>query len=722
VRKTVIMGVLAGICWLMPSIAAANAPSASYFFTADQYVLPVPAPYEPSGAIRPEQNPAIGPLNHPQDLFIDEHDRIYIADTGNHRIVVVDPEGEHSFTIGEPGKSPQEGTLSEPQGVYADKDGNIYVADTGNQRIALFDRTGRFLRDYRKPESPLLGEGFDYRPIKIAVDFRDYMYVVSQGNLKGLMMLDAGGSFRGYFGANQAKVGPLGAIVRMLYGRESRNRAVVNLPYSFNNVTISPAGYLYVTTTGQRNKQVRKLNAVGRDIMPIPDRDYADWTLSGESTRQNFVDATVDAYGNMTVVDQSFGRMYQYDESGRMLFAFGSNGEGKGLFGSPSAIEADSKGNLYVLDQVRNRVHQFRPTPFAELVHKANDLFSQGLYEESLVPWQEVLKRDNYYELALQAIGYANLRQEKYERAMDYFKRAYDKTGYSEAYHEFRRVTFRDRFEAIAGIAAAAVLLLYIALKVGARYKRRKLAAAEGHGRDRVRDRVRDGDRVRDRNRGRVGRRRRLRNGLLYPFALARLSWRIMTHPIQGFAALRYEGLGRVRDGLALMLAYTVVTVAGRLTIHFMFENAPLEYVNWTRFVADCLWPWLLWSVVHYGIATITDGEGRFRDVLTGTAYCFAPLICFMLPLSLLTNILTLREQHFVDLIELVLYAWVGILLFVMIKETHSYDLRPATFIALASATGFLIAIGLLMALYGMALTVIDFATQLLREVMFIAA
>lgn len=74
----------------------------------------------------------------PRGLAIDEQDRIYIADTGNKRIVVTDNEGNFLYQWGFAGSQP--GAFNEPTGVGVDAEGNVYVSDSWNGRVQVFQR------------------------------------------------------------------------------------------------------------------------------------------------------------------------------------------------------------------------------------------------------------------------------------------------------------------------------------------------------------------------------------------------------------------------------------------------------------------------------------------------------------------------------------------------------------------------------------------------------
>jgi DNA-binding beta-propeller fold protein YncE len=90
-------------------------------------------------AIGGEENGFFGPR-----AVLVSRGSVYVADTGNKKIVRFDPQGRRVFEWGGAGIGP--GQLVEPVGLAADAAGNIYVADTGNHRIQVFDADGKFLR------------------------------------------------------------------------------------------------------------------------------------------------------------------------------------------------------------------------------------------------------------------------------------------------------------------------------------------------------------------------------------------------------------------------------------------------------------------------------------------------------------------------------------------------------------------------------------------------
>ncbi len=80
-------------------------------------------------------------FSEPRQLILDESDNLYIADTENHVIRKVTPEGQVSTVIGQAGQAgyqdgaPDVALFNRPFGVCINKDGIIYIGDFENQCI-----------------------------------------------------------------------------------------------------------------------------------------------------------------------------------------------------------------------------------------------------------------------------------------------------------------------------------------------------------------------------------------------------------------------------------------------------------------------------------------------------------------------------------------------------------------------------------------------------------
>lgn len=119
-----------------------------------------------------------GKFNSPTGIAVDEHGAIYVADTGNHRIQKLDPNGVPLAQWGAWGA--QAGLLSFPAGLGYSR-GRLYVADQGNHRVQVFDGNGRFLRQWgAAPNQPGQSAGRFHYPLGLTVTSSGGLTAVSE--------------------------------------------------------------------------------------------------------------------------------------------------------------------------------------------------------------------------------------------------------------------------------------------------------------------------------------------------------------------------------------------------------------------------------------------------------------------------------------------------------------------------------------------------------------
>jgi sugar lactone lactonase YvrE len=77
------------------------------------------------------------------------NERIFVTDTGNERVQVFAKDGTFLNAFG--GFGSRQGQFIEPTGIIIGPDGNVWVADSGNARIQVFTIEGEFLEEIPIP-------------------------------------------------------------------------------------------------------------------------------------------------------------------------------------------------------------------------------------------------------------------------------------------------------------------------------------------------------------------------------------------------------------------------------------------------------------------------------------------------------------------------------------------------------------------------------------------
>ena len=119
--------------------------------------------------------------------------QIFIADTGNHRIQVLNKDLTYSHSFGKRGSSPEQ--FNKPYDVTFDNEGYLYVADYYHHHIKKFTSTGQYISTFSSCGS---NPGQINCPTSIIID-NNLLYVSEYGNHR-ISIFDTNGCFIHCFG------------------------------------------------------------------------------------------------------------------------------------------------------------------------------------------------------------------------------------------------------------------------------------------------------------------------------------------------------------------------------------------------------------------------------------------------------------------------------------------------------------------------------------------
>lgn len=463
--------------------ASASAPYEAYTYDYYSDAVPLPAPYLPDRAVT-GSDLKLGDFNQPNDMFVTEDGFIYILDSGNARIIVLDPDWNVLQVIKTFDHNGVEDGFAGPAGIFVSDRKEIYVADTDHNRIVVLSNDGKLLRIIARPESEILPETFQFVPLKLTVDQAGRIFVISRGEYEGIMQLDESGEFMGFIGTIKVSWNLVDRLWRMLSTKAQRNQMELFIPTEFASVDIDKKGFVYATTIDiNSNETIKRLNPSGQDVIKrfgyYPNKGDVRYRRFGNNSGPSkLVDIKVLDGGIYVVLDANRARLFGYNDEGELLYAFGGRGTQLGVFDTPVAVERIGD-RLAVLDRGKSRVVVFRPTKFGSLVHQATTLHYDGDDAAAVDKWKEVLRLNTNYDIAYLGIGKSLLMEKKNKEAMAYFKLGMHRDDYSIAYKRYRREVMKEHFGTAMTVLVAVIAgwFAYRVARLDLRRRRRKREA-----------------------------------------------------------------------------------------------------------------------------------------------------------------------------------------------------------------------------------------------------
>lgn len=277
-----------------------------------------------------------GQFIRPRGIALGPRGDLYVADTGNDRIQVLDSRGRYllefgRFSTGSMGQGSEvdEAGFDEPWDLTLSSGNELYISDMNNDRIVRYDLLGRFISAFGEDEGLRI-------PMGVASDPQREIYVCDSDNDRVLVFSSTGRLLR--------RIGSYG------WGNQQMQRPV--------DAAVDSEGTLYVADSGNRRVHVYDRYQHLKGYLKGPFEVPASLSVGPDDL--------------LHVVDRETGRVHSFTNrlDSIRIWPEDSDRERR-LRATDLAISSD--GTMYVLDGRASKIHVLKNEPVVRTISGESD-------------------------------------------------------------------------------------------------------------------------------------------------------------------------------------------------------------------------------------------------------------------------------------------------------------------------------------------------------------
>lgn len=371
-------------------------------------------------------------------------------------------------------------------------------------------------------------------------------------------------------------------------------------------------------------------------------------------------------------MDQENGRIFQFDPESRLMHIFGGNANSGYGFGKVSALEVIDE-NIAVLDLDKNTITVFSPTEYGVMVRNAVMLYNEGHYTQAAEAWEEIVVRNQNFELAYDGLGKAAFEEGNYKQAMKYYKLAYSREGYSDAFKEYRAEILRSAIPYIATVG----IILFVAFMI----VKRKVKFS----------------------------------GKLSKTVTAQ----VLFKPSDTLFEMKYHKSFNTKVVFIVLLLTFFSIICTRQLTSFTFNYNNVNDANMLLMFFVLILVFVAFCTVNWCITSLFDGKGTFKEISCSIAYALIPYVACSYLSVIMSYFLTADESMFITVITAIGFIWsVGLLIFAF-KSIHEYSFSKSVLSILITILGVIVVIFLCILLIGLIQQIVSFFATIYNEIMY---
>jgi len=202
-------------------------------------------------------------------------------------------------------------------------------------------------------------------------------------------------------------------------------------------------------------------------------------------------------------------------------------------------------------------------------------------------------------------------------------------------------------------------------------------------------------------------------------FGFYRLPLYIIVRPIDGFYAMKFEKQGTMKLALFNFLLLCIAfALNNQYTSLIVNPRHPLA-INSLGDFSMLIGALVMFSISNWSVTCLTNGEGRFKDIIMAICYAVTPLILTLVPATILSNFLSYEETGFYHMLLSVGVFYFVLLVFIGLLTVHNYTVVKTIATIFLTFIALLVIVFLVSLLFTMWQQLVGFVMSLYTEIIF---
>ncbi len=204
---------------------------------------------------------------------------------------------------------------------------------------------------------------------------------------------------------------------------------------------------------------------------------------------------------------------------------------------------------------------------------------------------------------------------------------------------------------------------------------------------------------------------------LYIPKKSAYTLFRLLTHPIEAFNDIKYEGKASLALANLLVVIFLFERLIGEVGTAYLFGRSESERIGFWMIFALTVGLIFIWSVCNWAVSTLFDGEGKFKEIWIMTAYSLLPYLIINPIYVLLSHIASEDEAVMLSVLSIIGIGWTLILAFLGMLVCQQFTVSKTFILAVVTGLAIFALLFLGLLFFSISQQIVSFVKNIFMEI-----